>query len=124
MKDNTKLILNAHKVELINATLTQEKDDCYIKIKVKTKEQLEDIMKAAKQKIRFCSICGKPMDIGFTDMNQYWCSVDCVETHLAKTYDNWFVITSNIDGTTFETDEGDTGIYYKEWNWREHYDDN
>lgn len=117
------LILNASKIELINADIIQENDACYIKLKVKTKKQLENIMNAAEQKIKFCSVCGKPMDTGYTDGNQCWCSVDCVEYHLAELYDIWFVINSNLEGISFETNEGDTGIYYKEWNWREYYED-
>lgn len=118
-----KIMFNVPKTELINATLTQEKDNCYIKLKVENRMQLEKIMEAVGQNIKFCSVCGLPMDTGFTDGDKCWCSVDCVEYHLAGIYDNWFVITSNIDGTSFETDNGDTGIYYKEWNWRDQYDD-
>lgn len=116
-------IINVPKIELINSTITQEKDDCYVKIKIKSKKQLEDVMKAANQKIRFCDTCGIPMDVGYTDVNKCWCSTECVEEYLAKKYDNWFVITSNLEGTSFETDDGDTGIYYKEWNWRDCYND-
>ena len=122
MEDNTKLMLNVLKIELANAILTQEKDGCYIKVKVNNKAQLEKIMEAAEQKIRYCNSCGKPMDSGFTDGNKSWCSADCVETYLATKYDNWYVVNSNIDGTTFETDDNTT-IYYKEWKWRSQYDD-
>lgn len=76
--------------------------------------------------IRFCSICGRPMDRGFTDENTYICSETEFILYMDETYGkrSWKATTEEIIGDdgcyVYQENEDseweDTGWYYTEWN--------
>lgn len=74
--------------------------------------------------IRFCEICGKPYDAGYTvDDGSWYCCEECFKPTMDKDYGK-----GNWRGTDEEGDCGgfyeclidgeweDTGIYWTEWN--------
>ena len=84
---------------------------------------IQDILEENKIEIRFCEICGKPFDYGYTVDGGFWyCCEDCFEPTMDNDYGK-----GNWRGTDEEGDNGgfyeylsdgeweDTGVYWTEW---------
>ena len=86
---------------------------------------IQNILGKYKIEIRFCDICGRPFEAGFTaDDGSWYCCEDCFENTMDTYYGEgrWrgtseegifggFYECLDVDGKWF-----DTGIYYTEWN--------
>lgn len=86
---------------------------------------IQDILEENKIEIRFCEVCGKPMDYGYTvDDGGWYCCEECFEPAMDDEYGkrNWRVTDeAGEQGGYYEymnmynCEWKDTGIYYTEW---------
>lgn len=86
--------------------------------------EIQDILEEHKIEIRFCEICGKPFDAGFTaDDGGWYCCEDCFEGAMNKDYGEGKWRGTDEEGSyggfyeyLNDGDEWeDTGIYWTEW---------
>lgn len=86
---------------------------------------IQDILETYKAEVRFCEVCGKPYDAGFTmDNGDWYVCVDCFEDAMDKEYGKGKWRSTDEEGKwggfyefLSDADEWkDTGIYWTEWN--------
>ena len=85
---------------------------------------IQEILEEHEIEIRFCEICGIPMDQGYTtDCGGWYCCEDCFEGAMDEDYGKgkWRGTDEDgIDGGFYEAlDEDDewedTGVYWTQW---------
>ena len=85
---------------------------------------IQEILEEHEIEIRFCEICGSPMDQGYTtDCGGWYCCEDCFEGAMDTDYGkgNWRgTDEEGIGGGFYEAmdEDGeweDTGVYWTQW---------
>jgi hypothetical protein len=124
------IIGNANiKIELCDDVVVIIRDECVHTFRLSddivAEYEIQDILEANKIEVRFCEICGKPYDKGFTAGNGEWyCCEECFEATMDEDYGKGKWRPSEQEGEyegwyeylNEENEWEDTGVFYTEWN--------
>jgi hypothetical protein len=122
---------------LLNAIPKLEKDIGGIvhSVRANIKSALQDPLEYQENflEIKFCTSCGKPMQSGYSLMDEWFCSDECL--HQKYTVNEWLAMYAGLDNTDpiecekagkmtqEELDEhsemNDSTCYYTEWEWED-----